>query len=842
MDEVKDQPTSQDEETQPDQRRLIPLELPEGYVPGKYAAWYCSPEDIYGPDELGEYANAIEEMVDGFSKADISARTWEVLQAQEQRLFRRGYHFITAGKQGWGLLDGKSSPAGIMAAQNSGRMFPVNVFGARHKKIVSLLAREVPAMLTAPETDSDPMDQAASEEAEKYLKVFNHQSNMPQVMKEAAGYFYTDDRAGFLTYTVADETEWGTEIPEAPQTVYGEAESEGVSPETEMDSSPETSTMPARREITLCGGKLEWRVPIMADKESQMGAVQYAHEVSRNELKERYPWVEDKIGSSGKTGSGTEQIDRLARVRVRLAVQATSSVGGEGAKDNATESVTFFKPSEYRGIKDKEVRKVIQETFPKGMEVWHAGGQLAMVRNCRMADHVKIIHAYPGDGQNRESIGTNYLPLQKVLNANFALIDRYFRAAVPRRFALEPYIDTQLLNSQSNDPSKVTAVYGLEDKNLRIPDITGVENTPSPNGSIFQFIDWIISGGPEAMDGGTAAAFGEAETGSDQGVFKTTRLKRDQALQVFAMPWNALCEAVECISTQALQSAAQNRQTDISASLPGNTKMKVELGKIQGSVLIQRTSDEIPQTLAEEEEQMAELVAASVNIELYKSIMNDPANLEVFQRMPSMRDLTLPGADHVEVQQGEFEILLRSGPIPNPQMQQVEEQLQQAATSSESQTPQGMQALQQLEAAAQQLPPMVSTVPVAQNNSENHAIHAAITLGMMNSPTGRKLKNGNDQQKQIYQNLQLHWEEHVAVLKQLTPPPQVDMKASITIDPTKLPPAAQSKAFQALGLEVSPQELTPEIDTHEVTTEKEGLDANGVPMKQKVSVVGKPLN
>ena len=80
------------------------------------------------------------------------------------------------------------------------------------------------------------------------------------------------------------------------------------------------------------------------------------------------------------------------------------------------------------------------------------------------------------------------------------------------------------------------------------------------------------------------------------------------------------------------------------------------------------------------------------------------------------------------------------------------------------------------------------------------------------------------------------------MLKQLQPPPQVEMRASVTIDPSKLPPAAQSKAFQALGLEVSPQDLTPEEQTHEIIQEKEGVDASGVPTKTKVSVAGKPLS
>lgn len=852
---------------------LTPMQWPpDGYIPGRYSPWYCNAdkgeEKVFGPDELGEYQNHLKDMIENVNKCDAAARIWEVLQAWEQRLFRRNYQFLNAGWKGWGMFGGSSGTSGasILQTQNAMKLFSCNVYGTRHKKIVSLLGRQVPGMDVAPIDDADPMDQAASEEADKYLKVFEFQADLARAVKKAAGYFYTDGRTGFLTYTVADQTRWGTELPDKKQETYGMGGSDGVSPETEMDDDNRSmdsgsnlgvsdggmgSEQPARREVTFVGGKLEWKVPLMADEEDEMGWVRYQHEVGVNLLREKYPWVEENIATQGNVG-GMDQIDRLARINVRLAVQASSS-SGEAYKNDATETVTFFRPSEYRTIKDKNVRQVFYDTFPDGMEVWHAGGQLAMVRNCRMSKHVKIVHPYPGDGQNRESIGTNYLPLQKVLNANISLLDRYFRSAIARRFAMEPYIDTQLLNTQSNDPAKVTPVSDLSGKNLTIDQITGIESVPQPNSTMVEFIQWLIQGAPEAMDGGTAAAFGENDGEADQGVFKTTRLKRDQALQVFAMPWNALCEAVECISLQAIESAAENRTTGISASLPGQQKLKVEIEKLQGSVLVQRSSSEIPHTLAEEEERMMELMEQSKNVALYAAIMSDPTNLTKFAQFPSLQDLNVTGADAAEQQQGEFEILMKSGPIPNPQIPVIQQHIaegQEQLVQAQAVDPQGVtgdaqqiqQMLSQLTQTMQSLPPLVSTVPIAQDNSENHTIHAAITLGMLTSPTGRKLKNGDDDQKQIWQNLKLHWSEHMAMVKQLAPPKEMEFKGNVSIDPSKFPPQAQAEMFQAMGLEVPPYALETQDQTHEIVQEKEGVDAQGVPVKTKVSVVGKPLS
>src|ERR1700693_3694651 len=124
-----------DEQEVPDQQqpRLIPLQFPQGFTPERYTPWQCSPEPIYGPDELGEFKVGVEEMCEAVSKCDAAARMWEVLQAWEMRLFRRGYHFLTAGYKGWGMFGGSGGTPGaaasIMQTQNTMKLFACNTFG-----------------------------------------------------------------------------------------------------------------------------------------------------------------------------------------------------------------------------------------------------------------------------------------------------------------------------------------------------------------------------------------------------------------------------------------------------------------------------------------------------------------------------------------------------------------------------------------------------------------------------------------------------------------------------------------------------------------------------------------
>lgn len=843
-----------------EQPALTPLVYPPDYVPGKYASFDVSPYPMFGPDELGEYKSAIDDLSETCTRADSSARNFEILQAWEQRLFSRGYQFLNSGRTGWsmhGAVNGSSASGGeVLQSMNAGRMFAVNVFGARSDKFVAQMSRDVPGFVFVPKRDKDPMDQTAAEEANKYIQVWMNDSEIRDLVGDVADLFYTDDRVVLYTRSVADEQEWGTETPDEQQETFSAPSPDGISPETELQQGQPDSEQPAVREITTAYGKLECKVPLMADKMRQMPWIRISTEQSVNILKERYPWIEDKIkagGAGSKNGGGADQLDRQARINVRLAVQSSSS-SGESWQQDATETMTWYRPSQYRAIKQKEIRQIFYDTFPAGLLVVHAGGELAFIRNESMNDHLDIRHPKKGSGQNLRSVGSNYLPIQKTLNARVSLEDRYSRGAVPRRYALEGPIDVQAMNQQQNDPARITPVLASAvPAGQTLDNIIAVEKVPQPNATMQDSIAWMTTQAPELMDNMSPAMFGM----EDADTFGATKLNRDQALQVLSAPWGQMCLGLAKAAEQAVRCAAKNRVASIQASIPGQDKLEIEISKLQGNALCYPESMEIPQTIAEQEAQFAEFVEASKTVPMYAAIVNDPRNLPHIAKFPAMAGLEIQGKDDVEEQQGEFELLMQGGPQPNPQLaqiqmqlQQITQQLQQGATHPEAQTPEGQQAMQQLQAQAQQLsqqmqtlPPQVSSVPVAQNAAQNHAIHAAITLGMMNCAEGRKLKNGTPEQQAIFQNLELHWSEHMQMSAKLTPPKQIEIKGNVSIDPTKLPPEAQAKAWQAIGLEVSPAELTGDqaLQPHEVTTKKSGVDAQGVPVEQTISMVGKQL-
>ena len=86
----------------------------------------------------------------------------------------RNYQFLNASARGLGMYGGvngaRASGAEILQTQNTGKLFSVNVLGARQDKINSILGSDVPSLVFVPKRDKDPVDQAASDAAQEYCQ------------------------------------------------------------------------------------------------------------------------------------------------------------------------------------------------------------------------------------------------------------------------------------------------------------------------------------------------------------------------------------------------------------------------------------------------------------------------------------------------------------------------------------------------------------------------------------------------------------------------------------------------------------------------------------------------
>ena len=153
-------------------------------------------------------------------------------------------------------------------------------------------------------------------------------------------------------------------------------------------------------------------------------------------------------------------------------------------------------------------------------------------------------------------------------------------------------------------------------------------------------------------------------------------------------------------------------------------------------------------------------------------------------------------------------------------MQEAGEQAQNAIATAQSSgqqvPPEAAGVMQQLQQAMQSTPPNVSTVPVAEDESENHAVESNECFEWMNSTEGQKFKHGTVKQRAGYENVHLHWAEHVAMAKKIAAanqPPGKPPSESLSVDVSKMPPPVAVQALAKMNISSTPEMFQQQADT-----------------------------
>jgi hypothetical protein len=202
-----------------------------------------------------------------------------------------------------------------------------------------------------------------------------------------------------------------------------------------------------------------------------------------------------------------------------------------------------------------------------------------------------------------------------------------------------------------------------------------------------------------------------------------------------------------------------------------------------------------------------------------QEVFFNAANLVFLKRMVALDELYIPQVASFEKQEGEIELLLKTTPVPNPQLVEAEQKINTLKADPRIDPAQLQQAEAQLAAAPQQ---MLTSMPVA--DYEDHDTEAMACWKYMNSPEGRKAKQAN---RKGFENVELHWQAHVAAAQakaaaNAPPPPMKPVSKSVNykdipdpaeadqllveagIKPTPKPPGALTPAAHAMLPEPQP--------------------------------------
>lgn len=768
-------------------------------VPGQLAPFDYSPEENTPVEQ--EEQTALTELCSNASQRDMASRRWEVEQSWEARLFDRGYQFLLPRKGGGWQLPGNSTAYGPYSQQVAS-MYETNIYTPYEQIIVSALTRQIPKVRFEPDNPDDDGDITAAEAAEDYRKVFSRNNDLKTLHTDMARYLWTDGRAAVFTRYVKDAQRFGYE--EQEESVVPEDESQSpVLPNTQADGGQDnagisgqpgqTPKQPKGREVVNVYGKLEVKVPMNTSDLSDCHFLQFSKEYDISIAKAMFPDIEKKIQPSA--GPGENELDRIARINCSLAL-AASYVTGDAMVKDVTVQRCWLRPAAFMDCKLPEIRDSLLAKFPEGCLVVHAGKAFAFARPECMDDHWTLLHAMPGDSQNRAGLGSWLISLQKRVNNWIDLMNDFFIRTVPSRYADSEAFNIDALRSQTNTPGNWVSF--TRQPGVPFAELMGTDPAITHQSELPAFIEKFINELSQLLSGGYPALAGGDTEGNDTA--SGIAMQRDQALGRLASVWHSIQGATANYHRQAVMCAARCRESDIKESVPGSDALIVELDDLKGNVLCFPEADSnFPESWTERQGRFTALLQESKN-PFVQQLLSVPKNMKVAKDAVGLTDFEIPQADSVDKQLGEFEVLMKSGPMPNPKLVEAEQKIPEL--QAQGIPPDKMAQLTQV---MQSIPKEVSTVPIDEQ-FDIHEVEYQTCVDFINSPKGRKMKNGSDEDKAAIDNIKTHAMEHFAVMQKNAKGPATK-PPSESINFKDLPADGQVQLAGQAGIKLDEQKL-----------------------------------
>ena len=599
---------------------------------------------------------------------------------------------------------------------------------------------------------------------------------------------------------------------------------------------------PRRVELSTAHGTIESRMPMMAASLKDCGYVSIFDPTDYGMARAAYPWMEKKLKPSLSTIGETEY-ECLASVNTRVGVAGKYDTGTSGLRDLFM-GYHWIRPGLFWSDQvDDNERELLLENFPNGLFVVTGGPELCAAWDESLDDHVEMGFVTRGFGNNRRALGSSDVSIQKRFNIQFDMWDDYVRGAVPITILDSDVFNPEAIADLEASPRRFVPAKANEGQTFA--DAVGQTPAPQPIPGMAEMLQWTAGPLIQSVDGCTPALFGGGE-GQDNTV-GATMIRLNQALERFGTPWQMTNRLMARAAWQAAKCCAANCETEILDSIEGRGDVCIDPEALRGGEVtcVPETLGAIPESGAQREAKVLQILdMAQANAQI-ANIVATPSNArEIVQALHIDDVITVDEADSEDKQLEEIDILLNNEPLLNPAWQELKKQLDKLTDTHEAakalaanavlngvvpdeQTiAQGQQMEEAVAALQQQLnqtPQYLPYVPVAQDDSEDHATEAATLFSWMQKPDGREIRRKANREEPgdletspnwcKWTNCFLHWTGHKEMAakfaKAQAPPPKVSMTGKLT-------PDQQAQLLQAAGIQTDPQAAA---QPHEVEQE-----------------------
>jgi len=421
-----------------------------------------------------------------------------------------------------------------------------------------------------------------------------------------------------------------------------------------------TRRVPNGQEVISIVGGLELNTPVWANEQHEFPYLQWQMEVHRAKLKAAYPHAAAKIEATASQGGADDIYARATRVALSQGLPTTHP--GDALFNLVTFSRTWIRPWAFYSIEDAAVRDALLQLFPDGCYAAFAGDTYCETRNESMDDCWRVMHALPGDGQNRPSVGDSLIQVQERYNTLSNIQAETYEYGIPPIYADPQVLDFDALASQTAEPAAHYPARARPGMSLAEGFFQPLPAQVPPDmlrhqqdliGPIAQFLTGLFPAvfGGEMENVKTASGYAMA---------------RDQALGRLGLMWRRLKDFYGDLLLLSVDCFRKNRPNDVEIPFlgaGGNYESKfIRLADLKGNILAYPESDEtFPRLKSQQRAVLQQLMANSDPT--IQAALHEPANLGFIKSLVGLSELVVPGEDARNKQLREIQQLLLAAPL-----------------------------------------------------------------------------------------------------------------------------------------------------------------------------------
>ena len=672
-------------------------------------------------DVKPELVNALRELVRQYRQEGIVARRHEIRRIRQARLFWQGlqYAWWNPNDMNWHLPFEQRFNDDRELEEMPRYQFVTNFYQGFGLSFIAVLSQDVPSVRFYPQSAQSLEDIGAARAASDVAELIERNNEVENLLTSIGYFLWTDGKLGAYVRYVADGQRFGfheeqlleaLEIPlgedvyvcpkcgketsatdvtgDSPAVTREEDAAEGFSstsqksPVTSHVSCPGcgaemteanlrkaervtvprvvgTRRVPNGQEVISIAGGLELNTPVWANEMHEYPYLQWQAEVHRAKLKAAFPLAANKIESASSQGPD----DVYARVSRLSVEQGLPSIHpGDALMNLITFDRTWLRPWAFYSMEDEAVRNELLALFPDGCYCGFAGDVYCESRNESMDDHWRVLHALPGDGQNRPSVGDSLVQVQERYNVLSNMQAETYEYGIPPIYADPQVLDFDALANQTAEPAAHFPARARPGQPLAAgffqpapaqvpPDM--IRHQQDLIGPVAQFLTGLFP----AIFGGNME---DVKTASGYA------LARDQAMGRLGLVWRRTKQFYADVLLLAVDCFRKNRPENAEIPLLGpdgvlDARM-IRAADLKGNICVHPEADEtFPRLKSQQRAVLQQLF--SVNDPLIQEALTEPANIGYIKNVLGLSELVVPGEDSRNKQLREIQQLLASAPI-----------------------------------------------------------------------------------------------------------------------------------------------------------------------------------